>query len=80
MKSIYGELFNHYKNQKTKIGQKVFDVLNREGIKNVIVDGNIFWFEFYTYGNNCPEYVYNHIKKHLEKQGYTYLFDLEPRF
>ena len=75
MKSISNELYKHYEQQQTKIGQKVFDVLNREGIADIILDDNIFWFEFYSRGNDCPEYVYNHIKSHLKKQGYTYLYD-----
>ena len=76
-KSIYGELLEHYKSQNTKIGQKVFDVLNRKGIADIILDNNVFWFEFYSRGNDCSETVYNHIKKLLKKRGHIYLYDIE---
>jgi hypothetical protein len=76
MKSIYKELYEYYKEQKSKIAQKVFDVLNREGIAGIILDKNVFWFESYNRGNSCPLIVYEHIKQHLKKQGYIYLYDL----
>lgn len=76
-KSIYGELFDYYKNTKTEIGQKVFDILNREAIANIIQCENVFWFEFYINGNDCAENIYEHIKRYLKKQGLTYLYDIE---
>jgi len=78
MKSIYHEVYNYYKNQNTKIGRKVFDVLDREGIAGIILNKNVFWFKFYSIGNSCPEVVYEHIKKHLQRQGYKYLYDIIP--
>lgn len=76
MKSIYKEVYEHYEKQNTKIGKQVFDVLDSEGIAGIILDNNVFWFESYTLGNICPQIVHDHIKKHLEKQGYTYLYDI----
>lgn len=78
-KSIYKELYEYYKNQDTKISQKVFDVLDREGIPDIILYGDTFWFELYSYGNDCPQIVYDHIKKTLNKHGYTYLHDVIPK-
>ena len=59
-KNIEYEIFEKLENATTKIAQKVFDVLNREGIAGIIADtrNNVFWFEYYSSGNNCPAYVY----------------------
>lgn len=76
MKNIYSELYNYYKEEKSKIGKRVFNVLNREGIAGIILDNNVFWFESYSIGNSCPKVVYEHIKNYLRKQGYTYLHDI----
>jgi len=76
-KSIYNELFDYYSFQNTKIGQKVFNVLNKEGIADIVLDNNVFWFEVYPFGNDCSETVYNHIKKLLKKRGHIYLYDIE---
>ena len=75
-KSIYPEIYEYYdKNRKTKIGNKVFNVLNEEGIAGIILYGDIFWFESYAIGNRCSQDVYEHIKKTLRRKGYKYLHD-----
>ena len=63
-KNIEYEIFEKLENATTKIAQKVFDVLNREGIAGIIADtrNNVFWFEYYSSGNNCPAYVYQWLK------------------
>ena len=71
---ITHDLFDYYEKQTTKIGKKVYQVLNEELIAGVILDHNTFWFEFYQ-NTDAPEYAYNHIKKLLEKSGYKYLYN-----
>lgn len=78
-KNIEYEIFEKLENATTKIAQKVFDVLNREGIAGIIADtrNNVFWFEYYSSGNNCPEYVYQWLKKYIKREyGYNYLYDV----
>ena len=49
-KNIEYEIFEKLENATTKIAQKVFDVLNREGIAGIIADtrNNVFWFVYYS--------------------------------
>lgn len=77
MKHLEYEIFEKLENATTKIAQKVFDVLNREGIAGIIVKDNVFWFEHYLSGNNCPAYVYEWLKKYIKREyGYVYLYDI----
>ena len=41
-KNIEYEIFEKLENTTTKIAQKVYDVLNREGIPGIIVKDNVF--------------------------------------
>ena len=78
-KNIEYEIFEKLENATTKIAQKVFDILNREGIAGIIADtrNNVFRFEQYSSGNNCPEYVYQWLKKYIKREyGYNYLYDV----
>lgn len=77
-KNIEYEILANLEKATTKIAQKVFDVLNREGIAGIIADtrNNVFWFEFYSRGNNSPAYVYKWLKKYIKREyGYNYLYD-----
>lgn len=77
MKHLEYEIFAQLENATTKIAQKVYDVLNREGIPGIIVKDNVFWFEHYSRGNDCPAYVYEWLKKYIKrKYGYDYLYDV----
>lgn len=74
--SIICDVYDDLKSETTKISQKAFDVLNREDIANIIANGKYFWFEFYSMGNNCPQYIYDYLKRFIKrKYGYTYLYD-----
>ena len=78
-KNIEYEIFEKLENATTKIAQKVYDVLNSEGIAGIIADtrNNVFWFEHYSSGNNCPAYVYQWLKKYIKREyGYNYLYDV----
>ena len=76
-KHLEFEILVQLENATTKIAQKIYDVLNREGIPGIIVKDNVFWFEYYSIGNNCPAYVYKWLKKYIKrKYGYNYLYDV----
>ena len=68
MTSIYNDVFNLLKSEKTKIAKKAHDVLYREGIADIIKHCDVFWFEFYSRGNDCPQYVYNYLKKFIKRK------------
>ena len=79
MEHLEYEIFKKLENATTKIAQKVFDVLNREGIAGIIADtrNNVFLFEYYSSRNNCPAYVYQWLKKYVKREyGYNYLYDI----
>jgi hypothetical protein len=53
--SIYGMIYDelkakieHDKKYNTKIAKSVFEVLDKEGIADIILDNNTFWFEVFT--------------------------------
>lgn len=74
--SMYGKLYDDLQAEKTKIAKKAFDVLDREGIAGIITTGKIFWFESYIRGNDCPQCVYDYLKRYIKrKYGYKYLYD-----
>lgn len=72
MKSIYDEVFAMLEKENTKIGQKAFDVLNRCGIAGIITNGRVFWFEEWSIGNDCPQVVYDYLKRFIKRK-----FDLK---
>ena len=81
--SIYGMIYDelkakieHDKKYNTKIAKSVFDVLNRERIADIILDGDIFWFESYIAGNDWTDKEYSWLKNYLINKGYKYLYDL----
>ena len=78
--SIYHSLYNEL---KTKIGvlhgykqyANAWNMLDREGIADVIQDGNTFWFEFYQYGDYRQSEL-DSLKKYIKKhKGLKYLYD-----
>lgn len=76
--SLVPELYEKLKKATTKSAQKAFNVLDREGIANIVIDtkSNIFWFESYTMGNNCPNYIYEWLIKYIKREyGFKYLYD-----
>lgn len=76
---LEGEIYKKLENVTTKIAQKVFNVLDRGDIYGIVADTkrNIFWFESFTYGNDCPNYAYDWLKKYIKREyGYDYLYDV----
>ena len=76
--SLIPELYEKLEKATTKIARKAFNVLNREGIANIVADtkNNVFWFESYTMGNDCPNYIYEWLKKYIKREyGFKYLYE-----
>ena len=77
MNNIYGQVFEMVEKETTKIGKKTFNVLNEEGIAGIIEDNGTFWFESYSYGNNCPNIVYDYLIRFIKRKfKLRYLYDL----
>ena len=75
-KSIESDVYNALKDVKTKIGQKAFNVLDREDIAGIISDGDNFWFEESQQGNRCSKEVKNYLIRFIKKYfGLNYLYD-----
>lgn len=76
MENIYGDVMNLLKKETTKISKKAFDILNRELIAGIVKSDNTFWFESYTYGNDCPTYIYDYLVKFIKRKLHlNYLYD-----
>ena len=76
---IYEELrakTKHLPKYNTKIAKSVLDVLDREAIADIILDGNTFWFESYNAGNNWSNAQHDWLVKYLRGKGYKYLHDM----
>lgn len=83
MSSIYGMIYDeigakikHLPEYNTKIAKSVYDALDREAIADIILDGNIFWFESYNAGNNWNNAQHDWLVKYLRGKGYKYLYDM----
>lgn len=77
MNSIYINVYDMVANEKTKIGTKAFNILDREGIADIVSRDGVFWFEFYTVGNNCPNDVYDYLVKFIKRNfGIKYIGEL----
>lgn len=77
MKSIYNEVMDMVANETTKISEKAFEVLNKEGIADITINGNnVFWFESYSYGNDCPQNIYDYLKRFIKRKfNAKYLYE-----
>lgn len=68
LKNIYPEVWEIVENEKTKISKKAYDVLDKGGIAGIVSYYNVFWFESYQFGNDCPNYIYNYLIKLIERK------------
>lgn len=77
MKSIYNEVMKFVEAENTNIGKRAFEILNSEGIADIVEQNGTFWFESYVRGNDCPGAVHNYLKQFIKrKMGLTYLYDI----
>ena len=76
MVSIYSEVINLLKNEKTKISKKALEILDKEGIANITKKNNCFWFESYYMGNDCPNYIYDYLTRFIKRKlNLKYLYE-----
>ena len=73
MVSITNMLFEHVEveKNKTKIGKKVYEWLQYDYIKSIVLSDSTFWIEC----NDMPSYARNYIIKFYKRKGYKYLYD-----
>ena len=72
---LFCALFDDLKESKTKIGQKVYELLNEEQFNVVIVDDGVFGFETSVYGK-LPNYAYDFLVKYIPRHyGLKYVYE-----
>ena len=77
-KSIFNKVYEVLKAEKTKIGQRAFNTLDREDIADIRENNGIFYFEFYASGNNCSNSVHDYLVKFIKRKfGFKYLYEME---
>lgn len=77
IKYLETQLYADLQDEKTKIAKKALDVLDRNGIAGIQNNGDVFWFESYSRGNDCPKYIYDYLKKYIRrKYRLKYLYDV----
>ena len=78
MTSIYEKVFYLLEKETTKISRKAFDILSQESIADIVESDKVFWFESYSYGNACPNYIYDYLVRFIKKKlGLKYLYELK---
>ena len=76
-KNVTRDLWDYLKNDKSKIGKRVYEWMNRDNLREVIFDGEAWWFTMNGWGFP-PKYVFLYIKRWARKNGKTYLYELCP--
>jgi hypothetical protein len=79
--SIYGMIYEELESRiKHLYGYKkykpAFDMLDREEIAGIELDGNTIWLEYYTYGQPTNKEISLLLEYLTKHKGYDYLYDL----
>ena len=77
-KNIIKELWNfiELEKNKTKIAQKVYNWLNYDNLRGVMVfESGRFYFDLMGIYDKMPKYVYNYLKSWGKRKGLFYLYD-----
>lgn len=78
MTNIYSEVMEIVRQEKTEIGAQAYEVLDREGICNIVKSDGVFWFEYYVSGNDCPQKIYDYLVKLIKrKMKLDYLYEIK---
>ena len=76
MENITNILYEDLKNNNTKIGKKVFNILDHD-LCEIIKSNNIWWCEKHSIYSYIPLYFRNYLKKYLKrKYNLIYLYDI----
>lgn len=68
MVSIYNEVMNLLGKEETKVSEKAFNVLNKEGIADIVKKNGMFCFEVYVGDNDCPKHIHEYLVKFIERK------------
>ena len=76
---IYDELDAKRKHtpKEFKKWARAFDALDREAWADIILDGDIFWLEHYTYGEDITDQEHAELVAFCEQHGYKYLYHIK---
>ena len=55
--------------------KKAFDVLDEEKITDIILDQNVFWFEFSSF-DSIDNKTLKLLTEYIKNKGYVYLHDI----
>ncbi len=76
MENITNILYEDLKSNNTKIGKKVFNILDYD-LCEIIKSNNIWWYEKHSIYSYIPLYFRNYLKKYLKrKYNLIYLYDI----
>jgi len=71
-----GFVFEYAENDKTKLGEKIRNWLNKDNLGEfTLTSNNTFWFTSVNSYITIPNYIYNYLLKIGKKQGWSYLYD-----
>jgi hypothetical protein len=74
-KDYLGEFWNYLENKDTNIAKRILNWLNKDNLYSIIAYGGTWWLKMTNSNNEIPNYVFDYIKKYMEKQGYKYLYE-----
>ena len=77
MKDYLGNYWRYIEGKNTKQSKKIHEYLNKDRLYSIIVDFNTYWLETTSMNTNIPNYVYEDIKRYMNKKGYIYLYDIK---
>lgn len=80
MKDYLNNYWRYIEDKNTKQAKKIYEYLNKDRLYSIIVDNNVYWLETTSMNTNIPNYIYEDIKRYMNKKGYTYLYDIKTRF
>jgi len=78
MSNLLKELWEEAENKKGnyKMWSKIYNWLNKDNLGDIVIDGNIVWFELTCSLATFPNYIYYYLIKWIEKKGYKYLYNI----
>lgn len=77
MKDYLRNYWRYIEGKNTEQSKKIHEYLNKDRLYSIIVDNNVYWLETTSMNTNIPNYVYEDIKRYMNKKGYTYLYDIK---
>ena len=78
MNNITTKIYEEFENNNTKIGKKIYNILDHDLCLIIASDNNIWWAEKTSMYNYIPNYFINYLKKYLKKNyNLTWLYDLK---